>query len=194
MPGDEARQAMVARYASARLSPVLARIGWATEVGEAPTVPVLRAELIETLGAMGDNKVVAEANRRLAGDDPLATGGPLRSTILAVAARNVDAAGWERLRAQARAERSPLVRDQLYKLLGTAARPGACPARARPRPDRRARRDDQRRDHLGSREGTSRPRLRLRLPQPREGRGPGRYLVALALPRRPRRRARPTRR
>src|SRR5688500_6444435 len=72
---------------------------------------------------MGDSTVVAEANRRLAAGDPLATGGPLRSTILAVTARNVDSAGWERLRAQARAERSPLVRAQLYRLLGTAADP-----------------------------------------------------------------------
>jgi aminopeptidase N len=114
---------MVERYASAKLAPVLARIGWAPKAGEAPTVPVLRADLIQTLGEMGDPTIVGEANRRLAAGDPLATGGPLRSTILAVAARNVDSAGWERLRAQARAERSPLVRAQLYKLLGTAADP-----------------------------------------------------------------------
>jgi aminopeptidase N len=120
---DPAHRAMVARYASAKLSPVLARIGWAAKAGEAATVPVLRADLIKTLGAMGDAKVVGEANRRLAAGDPLATGGPLRSTILAVNARNIDSAGWERLRAQARAERSPLVRTQLYKLLGGAADP-----------------------------------------------------------------------
>ena len=120
---DPARRRMVERYASAKLSPVLARIGWAAKAGEAPTVPVLRADLIQTLGEMADPAVVAEANRRLAAGDPLATGGPLRSTILAVTARNVDSAGWERLRAQARAERSPLVRTQLYRLLGTAADP-----------------------------------------------------------------------
>ena len=72
---------------------------------------------------MGDATVVAEANRRLAANDPLAAGGPLRSTILAVTARNVDAAGWERLRAQARAEGSPLVKAQLYRLLGSARDP-----------------------------------------------------------------------
>ncbi|HEX8623321.1 MAG TPA: M1 family metallopeptidase [Allosphingosinicella sp.] len=121
--GDPAHQAMLSRYASARLSPVLARIGWTPRKGEAPTVPVLRAELISTLGEMGDAAIVGEANRRLAAEDPLAKEGPLRATILAVAARNLDSAGWERLRAQARAERSPLVRDQLYKLLGTASDP-----------------------------------------------------------------------
>jgi aminopeptidase N len=120
---DPARRAMIGRYASAKLSPVLARIGWAPRAGEAPTVPVLRADLIGTLGGMGDDRVVGEANRRLAAGDPLATGGPLRSTILAVTARNVDSAGWQRLRAQARAERSPLVKAQLYRLLGSAADP-----------------------------------------------------------------------
>jgi aminopeptidase N len=120
---DPARQAMLSRYASRKLSPVLARIGWAPKAGEAPTVPVLRADLIQTLGEMGDTAVVGEAKRRLAAGDPLATGGPLRSTILAVTARNVDSAGWERLRAQARAERSPLVKAQLYRLLGSAADP-----------------------------------------------------------------------
>jgi aminopeptidase N len=120
---DPAHRAMIARYASAKLSPVLARIGWAPKAGESPTVPVLRADLIDTLGEMGDPKVVGEANRRLAAGDPLATAGPLRSTILAVTARNVDSAGWERLRAQARSERSPLVKAQLYRLLGSAADP-----------------------------------------------------------------------
>ncbi len=121
--GDPARRAMLTRYASGKLSPVLARIGWTPRAGEAPTVPVLRADLIRTLGEMGDARVVGEANRLLAANDPLATGGPLRSTILAVTARNVDSAGWERLRGQARAERSPLVKAQLYRLLGTAADP-----------------------------------------------------------------------
>ena len=121
--GDAARQPAVARYASAKLSPVLARIGWTPKAGETPTIPVLRSELISTLGGMGDSAVVAEANRRLSSNDPVAASGPLRSTILAVVARNTDAAGWERLRAQARGEQSPLVKAQLYRLLGTARDP-----------------------------------------------------------------------
>jgi aminopeptidase N len=121
--GDPAHQAMVARYASARLSPVLARIGWAPRAGETPTAPVLRAELIAALGAMGDPGVVAEANRRFAAGDPLATAGPLRGTILSVVAQNIDSAGWERLRAQAKAETNPLVKAQLYRQLGAARDP-----------------------------------------------------------------------
>jgi aminopeptidase N len=121
--GDARHRAMVARYAGAKLAPVLARIGWAPKAGESPTLPVLRAELIAALGEIGDPGVVAEANRRYAAADPLATAGPLRSTILSVVGRNLDPAGWERLRAQARAETNPLVKAQLYRQLGSTRDP-----------------------------------------------------------------------
>ncbi|PSJ43157.1 M1 family metallopeptidase [Allosphingosinicella deserti] len=117
--GDAARQATIARYASAKLSPMLARIGWNAKPGEAPTIPVLRSELISTLGGMGDPAVVGEASRLYATNDPIAAAGPMRTTILAVVARNLDAAGWDRLRGQARAETNPLVKAQLYRLLGS---------------------------------------------------------------------------
>jgi aminopeptidase N len=64
--GDPQRQAMLSRYASAKLSPVLNRVGWAPKANEGPTIPVLRSELISTLGSLGDAAVVAEANRRFA--------------------------------------------------------------------------------------------------------------------------------
>ncbi|MFL6844579.1 MAG: M1 family metallopeptidase [Allosphingosinicella sp.] len=120
---DPAHRAMISHYASSKLLPVLNRIGWAAKANESPTIPVLRAELIDTLGQMGDSSVVAEANRRFESNDPLATAGPLRTTILGVVARNLDSAGWDRLRAQARAERSPLIKAQLYRLLGSASDP-----------------------------------------------------------------------
>jgi aminopeptidase N len=56
--------------------------------------------------------------------------GPLRSTILAVASQNLDAAGWDRLRAQAQAEKNPLVRAQLYRLLGASRDPALRSARS----------------------------------------------------------------
>jgi aminopeptidase N len=121
--GDPAHQAMVARYAARKLGPVMARIGWTAKPGEPATVAVLRANLIGALGGMGDPAIVAEANRLYAAGDPLAAAGPLRSTLLAVVARNVDSAGWERLHAQARAEKNPLVKAQLYRLLGAAHDP-----------------------------------------------------------------------
>ena len=117
--GDPQRQAMVSRYASSKLSPILARVGWSARANEPSNVAVLRSELIGTLGYFGDRQVVAEANRRFAANDPSVTAGPLRTSILAIVAQNADAAGWDRLRAQARAETNPLVKAQLYRLLGS---------------------------------------------------------------------------
>jgi aminopeptidase N len=115
--GDAVHQAMVARYASAKLSPVLNRLGWKASSGELATSAVLRANLIATLGELGDSKVAAETLRRFNGD-PAELNGPLRSTILGVVAANLDAAGWDRLHAQAKAEKDPLRRTELYTLLG----------------------------------------------------------------------------
>ena len=118
--GDAPGQERLARYASAKLGPVLNRLSWTTTPSEKPNDAVLRSELIGALGKFGDPEVVTEANRRYSSGDPSALSGPLRTTILEVVAAHVDAAGWERLRAQAQAEKTPLVRDELYKLLGAA--------------------------------------------------------------------------
>jgi len=118
--GDVAHQAMVARFASARLGPAVRRLGWSPRADEPANDAVLRAELIGTLGAMREPAIVAEANRRFAANHASVTAGPLRQTILGIVAANADAATWQRLRTMAHGERNPLVRVQLYQLLGGA--------------------------------------------------------------------------
>jgi aminopeptidase N len=120
---DPAHQAMVGRYAAAKLGPALRRVGWAARPNEAANDAILRDALIGTLGGMGNEAVVAEANRRFAANDPSVTGGPLRETILGIIAYNADARTWDRLRQMARAERNPLVKQQLYRFLGQARDP-----------------------------------------------------------------------
>lgn len=117
---DPQRQALVGNYASAKLTPVLSRIGWSARANEPATETVLRADLIAILGGIGDRAVVAEANRLYSTGARAATEGPLRQTILGIVASNADVAQWDRLRAQARTEQNPLVRSQLYSLLGSA--------------------------------------------------------------------------
>jgi aminopeptidase N len=116
---DPAHRAMIARFAFAKLEPAMRRLGWAARANEPANDAVLRDELIGTLGAMGHPATVAEANRRFAVNDPSVTAGQLRQTILGIVARNADEAIWERLRVMARDERNPLVRVQLYQLLGS---------------------------------------------------------------------------
>lgn len=117
---DEANRVRFGRYAASRLRPVLDRLGWSPRANERANDAVLRDLLIGTLGAMRDPAVIAEANRRFDANDPSVTTGPLRETILGVVALNADAARWERLRTMARDERNPLVRGQLYQLVGGA--------------------------------------------------------------------------
>ena len=47
----------------------------------------------------------------------------LRKTILGVVAHHADAATWDQLHAAAQAEKTPLVKDQLYALLSSARGP-----------------------------------------------------------------------
>jgi aminopeptidase N len=122
---NEARpqqQAVLDRYARSRLAPVLARIGWTATKDEAAPVANLRETLINALGEVGDEGVIAEARRRYAASatDPNAMPAALRRPILAVIASNADAAAWDQLRATAKAEQSSMIKSELYDLLGAA--------------------------------------------------------------------------
>jgi len=115
---DPAHRDMLARYAFARLEPAMTRLGWRQRPGERANDSVLRNELIGTLGFLGHPATLAEARRRFAANDASVTAGPLRETILGIVAFHADAAQWERLRVMAREERNPLVKVQIYRLLG----------------------------------------------------------------------------
>ena len=115
---DPAHRAMLARFAVAKLGPAMRRLGWTPRASEPANDAVLRGQLITILGGMGDPQVLGEARRRFVANDPSVTGGPLRGTILGIVAYHADEATWERLRTMARDERNPLVKVQLYQLLG----------------------------------------------------------------------------
>lgn len=123
--GAPAERAAFRKLAVARLAPVFQQVGWTARAGEPAPVATLRTSLIGALGALGDPAVIAEAKRRYAADktDPTAVPGPLRKAILAAVGRNADAAAWDALRAQAQAEKTPLIRDELYSQLASAQDP-----------------------------------------------------------------------
>ncbi|OYW87404.1 MAG: aminopeptidase, partial [Sphingobium sp. 32-64-5] len=123
--GDTATQKRILAYASARLTPILARVGYDARPDEGPQVPMLRQSLISTLGAMGDEAVIAEARRRFAalGSDPAALDGPLKFVWLGVVAHHADQATWDRLRAMANSAPSALDKSQIFALLGRAKDP-----------------------------------------------------------------------
>ncbi|WP_250628582.1 M1 family metallopeptidase [Pinirhizobacter soli] len=115
--GDAARQATFRKFATARLAPELKRVGWVPRDGEPAPVKILRPQLIGALGSLGDKAVLAEAQRRFDANDMPAE---LRKTIISVVASNANAATWDKLHAQAKAETTPLIKDELYAMLSTA--------------------------------------------------------------------------
>lgn len=119
-PAGSPQRTQVGRYASARLGPVLERLGWSASREERDVAALLRAALIGTLGNTGDTAVIAEAQRRFAANDPSVQAGPLRSVILGIVAARADTATWDRLHEMARTEQAAQVKLQLYRLLGSA--------------------------------------------------------------------------
>lgn len=119
---DPARRVVWRHFAIARLAPVLVRIGWRASADERATTTVLRSRLIEALGELGDEATIAEARRRHAQreSDPDAFPPALRKALLAVVAGHADSASWDAMRAEAAAEKNPLVKDRLYRLLASA--------------------------------------------------------------------------
>ena len=117
-----ARQRAFDAWAVARLAPVLAQTGWQARAGEAATVATLRSQLISTLSSLDDAAVIAEARRRYdaRNSDPAALPAPLRRTILGVVAQHADGAVWDQMHAEAQAEKTPLIRNQLYDLLASS--------------------------------------------------------------------------
>jgi len=120
--GDAARQERFRAFARSRLRPVFARIGWEAKAGESVPTTLLRTQLIGSLADLGDPDVIAEARRRFSAQktDPKALPVALRKTVTAIVARNADAATWNQLHAEAKAETTPLIKDQLYAMLSLA--------------------------------------------------------------------------
>ncbi|MYN45486.1 M1 family peptidase [Pseudoduganella sp. FT93W] len=120
--GKPDQQAALDRYGRQRLAPVLAHLGWQARAGESSAVANLRETLVVALGAMGDESVTAEARRRFAavGHDARALPPELRRPILGVLAENADTATWEQLHKAAQDEPTPMIKAELYGLLGMA--------------------------------------------------------------------------
>ena len=103
-------------------SPRLQTLGFDPVAGEPLTDTQLRAQLISTLGASGDARVVAEARRRVQAlaKDPAALNGPLKATWLGVASLHATRADWEVLRQQAGKSSGFVERQLYYSTLGGA--------------------------------------------------------------------------
>lgn len=85
----------VRAYVRGQLQPYFARVGWDARQGESSNETKLRATLIGSLAAVGDEAVIAEARRRAA--NPNALAGGIRDAVLNVAAANATEAEYNAL-------------------------------------------------------------------------------------------------
>jgi aminopeptidase N len=113
--GDDARQKVFRAFAIARLAPEFARLGWVPKEGESGPVKILRTQLISVLAQLGDASVIDAARKYYAAPDTIPA--ELKKTVLYVVANHADSATWDKLHAQAKAETTPLIKDELYGLL-----------------------------------------------------------------------------
>ncbi|MBY0572937.1 MAG: M1 family metallopeptidase [Undibacterium sp.] len=118
---DPVRQTAFNKFALKRLSPVMEKMGWTAKPGEPEYLSNFRASLIGIMSGLGDPATLMEARRRFSvmDTDPSAAPASLRLLILGIVANNADATTWDTLRARAQAEKSSLVRENLYLLLAS---------------------------------------------------------------------------
>jgi aminopeptidase N len=119
---DEADKAAVANLTRTLWGQRLDALGFEPRADEPVLDSNLRAELISTLGAMGDARVIEEARTRfraLAGN-PRALDGPLKTTWLHIAATNATAADWDLLKKLADQSTSTVEKATYYEQLGAA--------------------------------------------------------------------------
>lgn len=117
---DKQGQAKLLRLATARFKPRLDALGLEPRDGESLSDSRLRAQLIDSLGRMGEPSLVASAQRRYAAlaSDPRAMDGPFKTTWLNIVARNATPADWQQLARLAAATTSPVEKAEYYTLLG----------------------------------------------------------------------------
>ncbi|MEC5216339.1 aminopeptidase N [Actimicrobium sp. GrIS 1.19] len=116
--GDTTRQGRFRHFALARLTPIMAQLGWIAKAGEPDAIAPIREQLVLAMSALDDQPTIAEARRRYASND--IGSAALRKMTLSVLAEHADSATWEKLRRAAQTETSTVVKVQLYDLLAAS--------------------------------------------------------------------------
>ena len=107
------------RFALKLLNPVSSRLGFAAAATDDGNIQILRASLEEVRGEFGDPAVIVWAKKILASGGPAAD----KRTALAVVAGQADAATFDKLLAQAKAEKDPLAKQYIFEALAEVQDP-----------------------------------------------------------------------
>jgi aminopeptidase N len=119
--GRPSQEAVMA-YARRTLHPFMERVGWTPREGESSNVTKMRANLIASLGTLGDEAVIAEARRRVraAESDPSALPAAIRTSALGVYAYNATTADYDALLQRARSAPDFVEQRRMWLLLSSA--------------------------------------------------------------------------
>jgi aminopeptidase N len=112
-------------FARTTLTPLWAQVGWDAKPSEPDARAILREDLLNALGQLGELAVLAEARRRFNAfvADPKSLPAAIRLPTLRVAALSADAALYESMHELARKAADPLEKDQLFGALAWAVDP-----------------------------------------------------------------------
>jgi aminopeptidase N len=117
---DGPQRAAYRRFVLGLLAPLAARLGPRSSANEASNVEILRGQLLETQGRLGDAAVIASARQQL--DSGAGSAAEQRTAVNIVAAQ-ADTATFEVLMSRARQTADPLEKAHLYRALGGVADP-----------------------------------------------------------------------
>ncbi|HEY3639114.1 MAG TPA: M1 family metallopeptidase [Rhizomicrobium sp.] len=117
---DGAPRTAYRTFARNLLSPALAQIGMDPRAGDTADVTLLRDALIETLGHLGDEAVIAHERQLMTAGTGSAE---QQNTALGVVAEQADEAEFDKLLDQARKTEDPLDKGRFYDALGGVADP-----------------------------------------------------------------------
>jgi aminopeptidase N len=117
---DGRERAAYRRFVLGLLAPVAARTGSRGSAGGAANVEILRGQLQETQGRLGDAGVIASARAQL--QSAAGTAAELRTAVNIVAAQ-ADATTFDLLLSRARQTRDPLEKARLFQALAGVADP-----------------------------------------------------------------------
>ncbi|MGQ0531980.1 MAG: M1 family metallopeptidase [Caulobacteraceae bacterium] len=115
-------EAAVAAYARRTLQPHMERVGWTPRASESSNLAKMRADLIRSLGTLGDEVVIAEARRRVetSQNDPSVLPASIRTAALSVYAYNARDADYAALLDRARSAGDFVEQRRLWRLLAGA--------------------------------------------------------------------------
>jgi aminopeptidase N len=118
--GDGSQRVAYRRLVLGILAPLAARLGPRSSANEPSNVEILRGQLLETQGRLGDAAVIASARRQL--DSGAGSAAEQRTAINIVAAQ-ADPATFDALLSRARQTADPLEKAHLFRALAGVADP-----------------------------------------------------------------------